>query len=433
MDGSLSQQEHEGLHIPGYLLPTTELLDTEKCTPESITAGVPGSKCSNDVKFGRLVIFSPNPTFLETTDILLSNAYGSEVLLYTDSQVHGHDPGYMAVIPLNIVYNLTWLASLSTSLSNISYNIIVRGLGVDDYVIITQTLAHRPDVTSVGSVSVERNASDILDDPSSANTGDYAFVYDTTLLYIVKGDSVDETIAVTTSQCLIPGCAPPPPTTQRPLTPLGRPENGTVLWSEPSTWPNNQVPVEGQDVTLNGSSMYVILDVMNISLGLLAIRDGAVLDVSDEMDHTIELDLMIIDGGAFVAGYEEQPFAHKLTILLAGEISTPEYIQGPFAPVVGAKAIGVFGDLILNAVTSTVSWTLLLETAHNGSDLIVLTDSVDWVQGQLIVITSTSYDAYQTEVFEIAEVSSDGTYTPAQQNTHVHTPGGHSRTLFHQS
>ena len=314
----------------------------------------------------------------------------------------------MAVIPLNIVYNLTWLASLSTSLSNISYNIIVRGLGVDDYVIITQTLAHRPDVTSVGSVSVERNASDILDDPSSANTGDYAFVYDTTLLYIVKGDSVDETIAVTTSQCLIPGCAPPPPTTQRPLTPLGRPENGTVLWSEPSTWPNNQVPVEGQDVTLNGSSMYVILDVMNISLGLLAIRDGAVLDVSDEMDHTIELDLMIIDGGAFVAGYEEQPFAHKLTILLAGEISTPEYIQGPFAPVVGAKAIGVFGDLILNAVTSTVSWTLLLETAHNGSDLIVLTDSVDWVQGQLIVITSTSYDAYQTEVFEIAEVSSDG-------------------------
>ena len=70
---------------------------------------------------------------------------------------------------------------------------------------------------------------------------------------------------------------------------------------------------------------------------------------------------------------------------------------------------GVFGGLDVHGVERAITWTQLSKTAANGSDTLELTDPVDWPIGSRIVIAPTSFSAWQTEIFEIRDISSDNT------------------------
>ena len=67
----------------------------------------------------------------------------------------------------------------------------------------------------------------------------------------------------------------------------------------------------------------------------------------------------------------------------------------------------MFGGLDLFGAPHNVTWTHLARTAESGSDTITLETAVDWKVGDEIVMTTTSFNPWETETFKIATVSGD--------------------------
>lgn len=68
--------------------------------------------------------------------------------------------------------------------------------------------------------------------------------------------------------------------------------------------------------------------------------------------------------------------------------------------------IGVFGGLDLHGRSRNVSWTRLDTTAAAGQNTIVLSEPIDWVVGDEIIITTTDANIEHTERHKIASINS---------------------------
>ena len=101
-------------------------------------------------------------------------------------------------------------------------------------------------------------------------------------------------------------------------------------------------------------------------------------------------------------------FNDLCTVLLFNSLATPEFPVPLRAPAVGSKAIGVFGELSMYANTHAVTWTFLAKSVCPNDTTLTLIEPVTWVEGEEIVISSTSYEPLEAETFTISDVSSDG-------------------------
>ena len=63
----------------------------------------------------------------------------------------------------------------------------------------------------------------------------------------------------------------------------------------------------------------------------------------------------------------------------------------------------------MHGVERAILWTQLANTAVPGSNQLELAQPVDWPIGSYIVVAPTSFSAWQTEIFEITEISDDNT------------------------
>jgi hypothetical protein len=91
---------------------------------------------------------------------------------------------------------------------------------------------------------------------------------------------------------------------------------------------------------------------------------------------------------------------------------------GSMGPVV----IGVLGGLDLHGIPHNCSWTRLASTASAGQTSITLSQPVDWVAGDEILLTTTDTRIDHTERLTIASVSGGGTVvtlTSALAYTHI--------------
>ena len=88
------------------------------------------------------------------------------------------------------------------------------------------------------------------------------------------------------------------------------------------------------------------------------------------------------------AGFGEE-YQSKLTINLLGDPTTFDHpIQN--GPVMGAKALGVFGRLELNGGDVGSSWVKLAKPAAKGSMTLTVTGDISkWSVGDEIFVTST--------------------------------------------
>ena len=399
MDGTLT-----GTLQPSLLTPTSGILPPT-CTshPES-SSGVNGSICDGSLRLGRFALFDPLPSSLQFTDLFLMNNYGTVVLEYVAKRLLDTGAGYMGIVPLNKSYSIT--SAEESRFTNISYSTRLAGFLSDDYIIINEQFPISLDFVSVND-NTEPLANATVLDPDVATTGDWISGDNNTVSYIISGRS-DEAgtpevfdVDFSSFRCFYEDCIPPPAPTVAPPQPPGRPDD-FLLWSDPTIWPNQQLPAAGQNVFIN-CSFYVVVDIVIPRLAELTIC-GA-LELGDTIDHVIEVDLIFIRGGRLVAGYPDVPFiAHSARFILHGNLSSPELFLDN-GPNVGAKAIAAFGELVLHGQTRTPIWTRLAEKALPNDFQITLAESVDWQPGERIVITSTSFDAEQTEVFEIDEVA----------------------------
>ena len=424
MDGTLT-----GMGEHSILVPSAGILPPYCVAHQSSSYAQPGSICPGSVDFTRLALFNPTPSGLLKTDLFhLTNSYGKSTVEYEDKRLLFKE-GHMALLPVNESYTLQWNVGLV--FTNTTYTLLVTNLEEDDYIFIAQPFREPLDAIRVNGKNTNVSES-FADDPSQAETGDWFSDENNTINYIVTGEE-DGTVDVLfqTYTCFYENCIPPPPPTVPPPIPPGRPEV-TQSWSDPTIWPDGQLPQLGQDVFIN-CSWYLLLDTAIPRLGTLTVC--GVLEVVDSMDHTIEADTILITGGRLVAGYPDTPLTtSKVTFVLHGNRSSPE-VTFDVGPILGAKAMGVFGELILTSVPRTPVWTTLGATADRGGTEIVLSERVEWEAGDEIVVTSTSFEGKESETAIIQAVSSSRTrltlVSPLQYQ-HVHeteTIGSRSYTV----
>ena len=419
MDGTLTG------NIGGALLPTSTILPSPHCRDHSASSfgAVRGSVCDDKVHFARFALTNPTPSSLTTRNLNVTSQHGILQLEYVFKRLL-LGPGYMALLPIKEIYQLDW--DEGERFHNISYSSLYSGITTSDYVWIRHDFNKSVDYININKQ--EKNASLIIPPGGSSQLGDwYVNNNETFVTYYVNGSNPtcpsDVPVSFTSYRCFYENCIPPPPL--EPPTPLppGRP-NVTYLWSDQSIWPNELLPQNDTDVYIN-CSLYILVDVPLPRIKTLSICGG--LEFLDECDHILEANLILIDNGHLIAGSEDMPFQHQLTIILNGNLSSPEYRLPNLGPVLGAKGIGVFGQLSLHGKNRSPTWTFLAQTAKEGDTQVVLSQAVDWQIGDEIVIASTFYEAKQTEERTITNISNDGlTLSLNSLLTYNHLGGVHN-------
>ena len=119
-------------------------------------------------------------------------------------------------------------------------------------------------------------------------------------------------------------------------------------------------------------------------------------------DHlrTIDAEYIYLEHGKIEIGTEDEPYTSKLEITMHGTIESAEI------PDYGNKVTAVRhgGTLDIHGADRNVVWTSLARTADAETNIIYLDydssvaeNNVDWVQGEHIVIASTSFYASEAE------------------------------------
>ncbi len=168
-----------------------------------------------------------------------------------------------------------------------------------------------------------------------------------------------------------------------------------LRWSDPATWPNNQVPAAGDKVVIE-SGREVFLDVSPPALGGLTINGK--LSFADESDLALTTEWIMVFGELQI-GTEANPFQHKATITLTDN-NEGEQLMG-----MGDRGIMLSGGTLNLHGNRTNAWTKLAATAEAGSTSINVLDASQWIAGDEIVLASTDFNPRQAERRTIASVN----------------------------
>ena len=182
----------------------------------------------------------------------------------------------------------------------------------------------------------------------------------------------------------------PLPTDSSPVGATSQPN--AKRWSDTASWPDGKLPAAGADVLIPKGTD-ILLDVSPPPLASLRI-DGSLTTADRDLQLTAA---NVHVYGLLAVGSERTPFSHRMVFTLTGAdagLDTP------------SKMIAVYGGgaLELHGQPRT-AWTRLAATANSGSTQLTLDAPTDWLAGDRIVVTSTSFDASEAEAVLIASVS----------------------------
>jgi cell migration-inducing and hyaluronan-binding protein len=168
-----------------------------------------------------------------------------------------------------------------------------------------------------------------------------------------------------------------------------------LLWSDPASWPDGQVPGEGDAVTIERGTE-VVLDVDPPALRSLTI-DGTLRFASDR-DFQLETEWIYVRGGQLHIGSEDRPYTRNATIILTDNVPGEDInTMGDRGIMLMAGTLSLHGD-------REHTWTQLAATAEAGSTQIEVLDASGWRQGDEIVLASTDFDPRQAERRTIAAI-----------------------------
>ena len=181
-------------------------------------------------------------------------------------------------------------------------------------------------------------------------------------------------------------------------------------WSDPATWPNHQVPVAGDKVTIE-KGKNVVLDVSPPALGGVMVE--GTLRFADKSDLELTTEWVMVHGELEI-GSEAKPFTHKATITLTDNVKDEE-MGG-----MGDRGIMMAGGILsLHGNRTSNTWTKLAKTAEAGSSSIEVLNASGWRVGDVIVLASTDFDPHQAERRAIAAINGK-TITLDQKLDYMH-------------
>ncbi|MEK9824283.1 MAG: G8 domain-containing protein, partial [Gammaproteobacteria bacterium] len=166
-------------------------------------------------------------------------------------------------------------------------------------------------------------------------------------------------------------------------------------WSDPATWPGNELPSEGDRVVIV-ADQEVVLDVSTPALGGLTINGK--LSFSDEADLELTTEWILIFGELEI-GTEADPHTSNATITLT------DNVRGEQMMGMGDRGIMLSGGTLNLHGNRTNAWTKLAETAEAGSSRIEVLDADQWQVGDQIVLASTDFEPRQAETRIITAIN----------------------------
>ncbi|KAL3885610.1 hypothetical protein ACJMK2_025660 [Sinanodonta woodiana] len=421
-DGTLT-----GTSAGSKVTPTTGTLPTSFCSPgfDGFSEGVDASICITSKRFHRLAMNNIVP--MRGKKMLLSNSYGTSAIpdnwnMWVGTVIDGE------------TYRMAF--ENAVMISNISFSAVFYQFEPSDYVVFELQMAQFPDrLTIDGSNYIKPTIGGL--DPANATTGDWEWDNINNLVRIVVSGakrlrkecniySEDQEFPhFFAFKCFYEDCIAPQYLNTVP--PVDSRSADFVYWSTAS-WIMGQFIDNTTYYTIGDDSVssvgmppayahvvipygkWVIVDVEDLKFSTLEVKGKMELDYSPDSngsyyDFRIEATYIIIQGGYFIGGWQNNPLQGSAEITLVGEHSTPEFSTAD-GPPIGSKAIGVFGHLDLHGKNVSHTWTKLNMTANVGDTQIKVQDAVNWKVGDSILIAPTSYNAWETEKFQITAISS---------------------------
>lgn len=197
-------------------------------------------------------------------------------------------------------------------------------------------------------------------------------------------------------------------------------------WSAVNTWLNDEPPVEGDSVIIPEDQM-ILMDVSPPRLFWLQVFGKLVFD---RTDLNLDATYILVYGGTFEVGTEDEPFMEKATITLHGDRRTT--IELPF---VGGKVLAVAdkggftthgkgrgvdvpisqkGVLDIHGAPRKRTWTKVAETVEANTTTIVTSEPTDFATDEKIVLTAPH------EELIVAERVDEYTFTVKEPTKYTH-------------
>lgn len=105
-----------------------------------------------------------------------------------------------------------------------------------------------------------------------------------------------------------------------------------------------------------------------------------------------------------IIGWPNNPLTSYVDIIITGSSST-EILLPNGAGSMGSRVIGVFGGLDIHGIRRNVTWTRLASTATAAQNTLILSEPVDWVTGDEIIVTTTDTYMDHTERHTISSIN----------------------------
>jgi len=193
-------------------------------------------------------------------------------------------------------------------------------------------------------------------------------------------------------------------------------EDFVRFWNDTANWPNNVLPADGDNVSINGN-WTMIMNIQPNNLNYLEI-DGDLIIPEQAINITLQANYIWIRYGKLQIGEETAKIDDsRVTIQLNGNKDDNTLtIDSMFS---GNKLLAVTGTLQTYVNTPAAEWTKLKSFATAGSTTIDVLTASGWAVGDEIVI-APSFTA-QTEFERVTITAISGTtvtFTPALQYNH---------------
>ncbi|GFN92113.1 fibrocystin-l [Plakobranchus ocellatus] len=240
------------------IVPCTPSLNSKKCENNTLVhVNVQACVCSDQIKLIRFSFNNIRPQSLLAHDAVFTSEFGTSYSPFAAKRIT-HKEGWAMVLMANTYYNFTF--ENGEQFTNISYDSVMSGFDVGDYLVFTQFADQKPDRIYLDGASQVHNMSDsMLSGPVSHGEW-YYNVPDMTITYAVSRLSrkkravssiadTDLSIDARIFRCYYRGCQPPPLPMEVELDP-----SHAEMWSDPATWVNLTAsgvePVDNEDLTI---------------------------------------------------------------------------------------------------------------------------------------------------------------------------------------
>mmetsp|Transcript_36043 Transcript_36043/g.55346 ORF Transcript_36043/g.55346 Transcript_36043/m.55346 type:complete len:229 (+) Transcript_36043:1531-2217(+) len=203
---------------------------------------------------------------------------------------------------------------------------------------------------------------------------------DSEIHFILSGD---EPVRIESYACLS-NCEEPVPT-ETDVEPFMR------RWSDPTNWPNNQLPGAGDDVVIP-ATWNVSFDVTTTPvLGSLSIEGSLTFEDSD--NRKLQAEAISVRGGELHIGSNSQPFEHQAEIILHEWSSSEakDTLLNKEQTLLNVGLVKMFGQ------PRNKRMSRLTKSSTLGSKYIKTEPNLNLKPGDRIALLSSSYDGNLTD------------------------------------